>query len=207
MKTIYFLSLLSVGMVIAACDSSNYDSKPDYESQSDSYLPLQVGNYWNFVPTGLSNSDYNLHREITGKAILQGHEYYLLVSTSSNNDYSYKDSLYLRVDNNGYVYSRRSNSTLEDNYFRLKGKDGDSWTYAINDHDKATIWVNNVDVEINSTTLKDCKAYNYDVPNWADEEYTRTLAKGIGFVKEYSNAWGMGEILKSARINGNEIDF
>jgi len=205
MKTIYFLSLLGVGMLIAACDSSNYDSKPDYEAQSDSYLPLQVGNYWNFVPTGVLSSDYNVHREITGKATLQGHEYYLLVSTSSGNDY--KDSLYLRVDNNGYVYSRRPNSTWEDNYFRLKGDDGDSWTYAIDDHDKVTITLSNVDVEIDNTTIKACKAYYYNVDNWADEEYTRTLAKGIGFVKEYSNAWGMGEILKSARINGTKIEF
>ncbi|HEY8937508.1 MAG TPA: hypothetical protein VIM65_19920 [Cyclobacteriaceae bacterium] len=207
MKTICSISLLVIGMLIAACDSSNYDSKPDLSSLSDSYLPLQVGNYWNFVPTGISNSEYTLHKEITGKATLQGHEYYMLVSTSSGNDYSYKDTLYLRIDNSGYVYSRTSNSAFEVNAFRLKGSDGDSWTYAINDRDKAIITLDDVDVEINSTMLKDCKAYHFNVDNWVDEEYTRTLAKGIGFVKEYSDAWGFGEILTSARIDGNEINF
>jgi hypothetical protein len=46
-----------------------------------------------------------------------------------------------------------------------------------------------------------------NVSEWADEEYTTTLAKGIGFVQEYSNAWGLGQVLESATINGRKYDF
>ena len=75
------------------------------------------------------------------------------------------------------------------------------------DDDEVTISLSVSTLDIGNKTLKNCKAYYYDVDNWADEEYTVTLAKGIGFVKEYSNAWGNGALLKSATINGRKIDF
>jgi hypothetical protein len=55
--------------------------------------------------------------------------------------------------------------------------------------------------------VTECKSYYYDEIQSADEENTITLAPGIGFVKEYANAWGAGQILKSAKINGQVFNF
>ena len=117
------------------------------------------------------------------------------------------DTVYYRLDDNGFVYSRRKYNQVEENKFRLNAKNGDTWMYPVENNDLAAIKLFVVDVELRTKDLQNCKAYFYDVAQWADEEYTITLAKGLGFVKEYSNAWGMGQVLESVTINGQKFNF
>jgi hypothetical protein len=60
---------------------------------------------------------------------------------------------------------------------------------------------------VGNREVERCKDYSFNVHQWADEEYTYTLAPGIGFLREFSDAWGAGQELKSARINGQLIEF
>lgn len=176
-------------------------------SGNSSYLPLEIGNSWDFQP--LTNPPGALiHCEVTGLASINSHQYYLLVTSSTYSDRTYKDSAYYRIDNNGFVYIYDKNQpNLEANRFRLNAQNGDTWTYPVDNNSVATIKTTVGPLVVGSTEIAKCKSYYFDVVNWADEEYTITLAPGIGFVKEYSNAWGMGQILKSAKIHGQVYNF
>jgi hypothetical protein len=177
-----------------------------------SYLPLEIGNSWDFQPLG-SLSGASIHREVFDVLTSQsmGHTYYLLVTHSTVPPPGLPirpDSAYYRIDDNGFVYILRTDRAYtEDNRLRLNAKNGDTWTYPVDDTSNAKITVTSGSLEIGNTQIANCKSYYFDVLNWADEENTITLAPGIGFVKEYSDAWGYGQILKSAKIHGRIYNF
>jgi hypothetical protein len=181
------------------------DDDSSFETGSNNYLPLQVGNVWIFRSMQDDN-DYRHYKRVTAKVTLDDVVYAQVVSGSYANGAIY-DTAYYRVEDNGHVYFRRKNSVSEENRFRLYGRDGDTWTYTIENDDTVAITLSAISLNLNNKNLRDCKAYYYDVSKWADEEYTTTLAKGIGFVQEYSNAWGWGQVLESATINGRKFDF
>ena len=189
-------------MIFSACHSDDSN-----EPISGSYLPLQIGNYWNFEGNEL-NSNSKIHREVVALATIENLEYYLVVNSATNGNYSYKDSSYYRVTNDGNVYIYRKNSDgPEDNRFRLNAKDGDTWSYSKGSDGVANITVSVSSLTLNGKEIGNCKSYYFDMQNWADEENTIVLGPGIGFVKEYSDAWGLGYTLKSARINGQDFNF
>jgi hypothetical protein len=195
--------------VLAGCEYNNLTYK-EKEPVVENYLPLKIGNYWNFQTTSHSQgqSSTQIHREVASIVTINNHEYYLLVTSSTNNSYTYQDSSYYRIDSNGFVYIyRKSNPNFEDNRFRLNGDDHDTWSYPVEGSEQAHITLTVESVTLDNIELNKCKSYFYDVTQWADEEYTIILAPGIGFVKEYSNAWGLGQILKSARIDGQVFNF
>jgi len=193
--------------VLAGCEYHNVS----YEIPTiENYLPLKVGNYWNFESISFSQgqSSNQIHREVASTATINNHEYYLLITTSTNDYYTYKDSSYYRIDHNGYVYIyRKSSPNYEDNRFRLNGNDHDTWSYPVEAGDQAQVTLTVESVTLGNVTLTNCKSHYYNVIQWADEENTITLAPGIGFVKEYSNAWGLGQELKSAMIDGQVFNF
>jgi hypothetical protein len=111
--------------VLAGCEYHNITyEKPAIETYiplTDNYLPLAVGNYWDFETPNASRSQSTTqtHREVTSITTINNHQYYLLVSTLTINNYTYKDSSYYRIDNNGFVYIyRKSSPDYEDNRFR-----------------------------------------------------------------------------------------
>lgn len=177
---------------------------------NESYLPLEVGNYWNFetISSSQVQEPNQIHREVTSIVTINNHDYYLLVNTSTNSAYTYKDSSYYRVDNNGYVFIyRKSSPRFEDNRFRLNGNNHDTWSYPVESGDEAHVTLTMESVTLGNVTLANCKSHFFDVVRWADEENTITLAPGVGFVKEYSNAWGIGQELKSAKIGDRVFNF
>jgi len=199
--------ILFVGLALCGC----YSDSIDFGLHSDqSYLPLEVGNSWDFRPLG-SSGDATIHREVVGTINREadGHTYYLLVTTSLAKPPALPirpDTAYYRIDDDGYVYILRDYNNYVDKRFKLNAKNGNTWTYPVDDHSNAKITVTVSSVEVGSTTIANCKSYYYDVLNWADEENTITLAPGIGFVKEYG-AWGLGQILTSAKIHGHAYNF
>ncbi|HMG89411.1 MAG TPA: hypothetical protein VK589_05110 [Chryseolinea sp.] len=199
------LLMFGVFVMMAGCECND---EPRPETSND-YLPLTIGNYWNFKATGLSDSDLVEHREVVDYVTVNNMEYYLLVSTHLTPDWSgsYKDSAYYRIDNNGFVYVYRKSIELEENRYRLNGKDGDTWSYDFVDQYIADMTLREASKQIGKIEVANCKDYSFNIEQWADEEYTYTLAPGVGFLKEFSDAWGGGQELKSARINGQEIEF
>jgi hypothetical protein len=196
--------LLSCTILLMACDDDS-----SFETGSDNYLPLEVGNIWIFKSLQ-DNSDYKDFKRVTAEITFDNLVYAEVVSgrfyPDSNLDDSTYDTSYYRVDNNGHVYCRRKNSVAEENIFRLNAVDGDTWTYPTENRETVVITVSLVDLELSNKNLRNCKAYYYDVNQWIDEENTTMLAQGIGFVKEYAD-WGTGHVLESATINGREFNF
>jgi hypothetical protein len=199
------LLVFSVLLTMAACD----DSDAVRPKTSNDYLPLEIGNYWEFKGTGFVGNGLVEHREVVDYVTLNDKEYYLLVSTHLSPVWSgaNKDSAYYRIDNDGFVYVYRKSIDLEENRYRLNGKDGDTWSYDFIDQYIADMTLREVERHVGKVDVEDCKDYSFNIEQWADEEYTYTLAPGVGFLKEFSDAWGGGQELKSARIDGRKIEF
>ena len=200
MNTKYLL--LSIFVVcMAACDSS------DTDPTAMRYLPLQVGNYWNLEHLISTDVTYTNHREVTGEVSINNESYYVMVQTVTTGNNVWKDTAYYRVKPNGYVYVLPAYPHgREINEFRLGGADKDSWKVDVENEVEATIRLSQTTVTIGNDTIADCKQYDYDVAQMADEEHGTVLAAGIGFVKVYG-AWSPVQVLRSARINGEMMEF
>ena len=199
--------LFASAMAFLCACSSDDDSNVAPEKLWLSYLPLQVGNYWEFTSINTPKDGVVVHREVKGTAQLNGYEYYLIISNSV-------DSTYYRVEQNGDVYTYRRGMDNEQLSYKLFAHDGDSWSYTLEDgvggsgrDDVMHVSVNIGSVATERKTVDDCKHYYFDVEQWVDEEHTNTLAPGVGFIREYSDAWGMGMILSKASIGGNVIEY
>ncbi len=202
MKSI-FLFLCCIIFLIG-CDEDSY-----INTELKTYLPLQIGNTWTFESTNKNTNDPLYFKRVAAQVNLNNHSYYQIISGSSRPVEVIYDTTYYRIGDEGFVYSMRMNDNKEENVFRLNGQDGDgdTWSYSAENNDEGAISISLLTVDLANKKLRNCKAYYYDIYQWADEEHTVTLAAGIGFVKEYSDAWGNGMILKSATINGHEINF
>jgi len=202
-----FLLLGYVATVLWSCADDEVFVSP--EKSSTSYLPLEVGNYWEFKPLDVAMEDVLLHREVVGMADINGHEYYLITSRyveTEGRSPGYVDSTYYRVQSNGDVYTYRKGMAIEELRYKLLAADGDGWSYPFIDGQMhVTVNVGTVQTELN--TVDGCKHYYFDVEQWADEEHTNSLAPGVGFIREYSNAWGLGMILIKASIGGSVTAF
>ncbi|HEV8513428.1 MAG TPA: hypothetical protein VGQ59_09125 [Cyclobacteriaceae bacterium] len=194
--------------ILIGCEHSDIrHEKPTDESEN--YLPLKVGNYWNLEITdnSLGYAD-KIHREVAATATINNHEYYLLITSSAYDNYTYKDSSYYRIDPSGFVYIyQKAHPNYEDNLFRLNGNDQDSWSYTIERNNEVQIKLTVESVTLGNTEITKCKSYFYNAIQWEDEEYTTTLAPGIGFVKDCGFFSGVCQELKSARINGHVYNF
>lgn len=199
------LLTFAVAGVLAACDC-NDDPKPEL---TNDYLPLTIGNYWDFKSTGQTGDFLTEHREVEDYVTLNDKQYYMVVSTRLSEVWSghYKDTAYYRVDGDGYVFVFKKSIGIEENRYRLNGNDGDQWSYDFVDNYVANMSLSELSKSIGKVEVQHCKDYSFDIQQWADEEYTYTLAPGIGFLKEFSDAWGAGQELKKARIDGQVIEF
>jgi len=199
------LILILMMAVVVGC---HYDSITYEIPMTKNYLPLEVGNYWNFKTTGGSPTQVDLHREVVSLVTINNNQYYLLVNSLLDANQVYKDSTYYRIEDNGFVYTyRKSQPDFEENPFRLNGTNHDTWTFPMQGKDQTQMTLTFGSLWLGNVEIADCKSYFFNVPKIADEEYTITLAPGIGFVKEYSDAWGVGQVLQSARINGQVFKF
>lgn len=197
------LIVLTVIVSISSCDDSDSNG---LGFGNRSYLPLEVGNYWEFAALGTQDQGIIEHREVVGKETIGDHVYYLVVSTWSVYSSRSTDSVYYRIADDGYVYKLRKDSIGEMQDIRLNAEDGDTWSYTYLGYE-TMITCSEVEIELGSTSVPGCKSYLLDVLQWADEEYTIVLAPSLGFVKEFSNAWGGGKRLKKVRIDGGIRSF
>src|SRR5688572_21185610 len=128
MRTLVLLVVCLVSLV--GCEYGRMDDV----SPSDSYLPLQVGNSWKFVQMNNQNPSLNYSfKRVTDEVLWEGNTWFEVVTGYANPVEIIGDTSYYRIDSKGYVYVRHKGETTAENKFRLKGADGDSWSYEIDD--------------------------------------------------------------------------
>jgi hypothetical protein len=192
-------------IVLVSCNQGVDDPEGGSKNAPSAYLPLRVGDYWDFKAVNNNLSTIVQHWEVSGTAQLNGHEYYLITKFDAGN-HTPIDSMYLR-EANGDVYTYRRSMGFEELKYKLNANDGDTWTYPYMDGDVMNVTLHVGSLKLASKTILDCRNYYFDVERWADEEHTSTLAPNIGFIREYSDAWGSGIVLSKASIGGNVIEF
>jgi hypothetical protein len=197
------ISCLVTGLV--SCTQGVDDVEGGSKKTPSDYLPLRVGDYWDFKGVNTNLNTIVQHWEVSGTAHLNGHEYYLIAKFDAVN-HTLIDSMYLR-EANGDVYTYRRSMGFEELRYKLNANDGDTWTYPLVNGEVMNVTLHVGALEVASKTVLDCRNYYFDVEQWADEEHTSTLAPNIGFIREYSDAWGSGIVLSKASIGGNVIQF
>lgn len=186
------------------CDSTT-QSRGSQERPSTDYLPLEIGNYWDFKSVNGASEDVVQHREVKSVVQMNNSEYYLVTSSYPDSQGAV-DSAYYRVGDDGNVHVYRRTADREELRFKLLAGAGDAWTYPAFD-DVMTVTTSVGPLQMKGGTVENCKHYYYNVDTWADEEHTITLGPGIGFVREFSNAWGQGIILTKASIGGSVTEY
>ncbi len=202
MKTKFFFLLMAITFIIS-CDD---DSTSPIPQQGDLF-PLTVGNTWEYEqrsPTGY-NDFGGIKKEITDVVQLEGREYYRMVTTWKSIPNPYIDTTYYRVDNDGLVYQRRTTGE-EGNPFRLNATDKESWKYSASSTENDMHVTYQEPITISATEMKDTRLFSFDVSIIADEEWSTTLAPGIGIVTMYTS-WTRPVDLKTAVISGCDLPF
>jgi hypothetical protein len=192
-------------VIVLAFSSCDNDS---VSLSAHKYLPLRVGNYWEFVALDALPNDDNIRerRDVIGMETIDDIQYFTVVSTWSPVSSVPSDTVYYRIDADGYVYKRRKSEGGETQELRLNASDGHSWSFMYFDF-STTMTCEEIEIDLGSESVQNCKSFYRDVEQMADEEYTYVLAPRIGFAVEYSNAWGGGQRLKRAKVNGTTYSF
>ena len=183
-----------------------HDDSPTVIISSNDYFPLEIGNTWTYTPPNNNGYNINLTTTIKGKTIIDGKEFYIMQKSYANSTGTFHDTLYYRIDEKGYVYSKFLDNP-EVNVFRLLAKDNEEWSVPFmqeGEIGKITSTSNEV-IKLGADSITNCKTFSFDIASWADEEWWSTLAPGIGIVSEGS-AWSQYK-LKSAVINGRTYRF
>ena len=170
-------------------------SKEASETNID-YFPLDIGNEW----------DYIKGNEVRTDAIvtLDNKEYYRFISSTPD----FKDTTYYRNEGNK-IYETKDGSH-EYLMFDLDPKEDETWelSFIPNPQYKyiATLRNRIAVIETENFTFENCLEFFYDIPRWADDEFSIFLAKGIGLV--HSRAGITPEPgLKRMVINGVETIY
>ncbi len=180
-KHLGFIAILF--LIFSACKDEDTISVP-----SANYLPLEVGNYWEF--------DYSQKKEIVGEKTVNGKSYFVLVTGN--------DTAYYRVENYK-VYVIEWGASAETMEFNLGGKLNSSWKY--NSY-TVKLASKNDTITINGKKITNCYRFYFDIPDAIDDEHDIWLAPGIGFIQ--SDCWECPyPVLKlnKARIGGESIEF
>jgi hypothetical protein len=184
--------------VIISCDN---DEKLIVEPGESSYFPLQVGYQWEYEPI---RTDLPYLTAATFTVISQetkfGKTYFAMERRfERQNGFLSSDTIFYRVDSEGFVFELSGSDEVERNRFRLGANQGDTWEMESGAEQKYVVTTSISDVTLAGGVLSDCKSFSYDIPQWADEEHYIILAQGIGIV-QHGNAWGFDFKLKRAQL-------
>jgi|GEM_PF-3027216 len=192
-----FLFVL-IAMFTACDDDTNI---PVIESTD--YFPVHIGDTW----------EYKNHiRKVSGSEMINNKEYRVITHETYRADtlyYTYKT--YFRTTGNNKVYQLNSDQSGEYLFADFNLNADDSWTYTNNSIGRDDEWTVTVLPEItfkfDDTELENCKRFFYNAMLIVDEEHTIVFAAGIGEINSFSNAWGLGDTIQSATINGVTYRF
>jgi hypothetical protein len=166
------------------------------------YFPLEVGNRWVYESIRPDMPLRTAVFTIISAETKEGTEYFAMERIyEMENVSSGGDTIFYRIDQQGFVFENSKYDKIERNRFRLGAGEGYAWHMESSSPQRYIVTTSITDVTLNSGVLHECKSFSYDVPEWADEEHYIILAKGIGIV-QHGNAWGFDYKLKSAKIGG-----
>lgn len=193
------LAILFIFIAIVSCDKDpNVDKIPP---SFNDYFPLQIGNTW----------EYKNHiRKVGVRSTINNKEYTLITSEIFRADtlYDTREDFY-RVKN-GKVYKLYTDQSDEYLFADFTLSEGETWNYTKQNMngDQWNVTVQEaIDFSFGNIVLQNCKPFCHDVPGWADEEQVFVFAPGIGEINNNSPAWGMGDTIQKAKINGIEYEF
>lgn len=200
MKTKELLSL--VFLIFALLTGCDDDKTFSYTNYSNDYFPLNIGDSWVYG---------ELTQKVSTTQNINNKEYMVVLSEIYRADtlfYSRED-FYRRVNHKIYkLYEDQSDEFL---CLDFSLPENESWSYKTEDNPdqewKVTVLPNISFQFKNGLEIDDCKRFFFDVEQWADEEYRLTFAPGIGRISTFSTAWGLGDTIQKATINGVEYHF
>ena len=193
------LAILFIFVTIVSCDKdSNSDKIP---TCFNDYFPLHIGDTWEYK---------NYICKASLSSTINNKEYTLITSEIFRADtlYDTREDFYRVV--NGKVYKLYTNQSDEFLFADFTLAEGESWKYTgenMNGDQWNVTVQEKIDFDFGNTVLHNCRPFYYDVPGWADEEQVYVFAPGIGIISIYSPAWGAGDTIQKAKINGITYQF
>ena len=186
-SVISFIIIVFIGMM--NCHPFTPDIfKPRIVDSEINYLPLTVGNTWNYWTS--NRESIQLTTRISNTININTTTYYILEHDPLGDDSEYADTI--RVDNTGRIFIRqRGNEYL---WFDLTLPDGATYSFSYNTlslftGDSYIVTVRrNVTIDTDVGLLENCIDLFFDIPNAIDDEYGFIFAPGIGIVQRYG-AW------------------
>ena len=113
---------------------------------------------------------------------------------------------YFRKTADGKVYRKSEKSSEAVLLFDLKIGFNQSWKYTDGDEQwTVSTGAYFATIKIEDISIANCRSYYYDIPEAVDDEHLKILAPGLGLLSSNSIAWGLGDTLQHAVINGLEI--
>lgn len=182
----------------AICFGCSSDETPTIEYPICDYFPLQEGNKW-YYEGSIS--------EITGKEIVDGLEWFVMSTVyERENKEPVVYRLYFRKTADGKVYRKSEKSSEAVLLFDLKIGFNQSWKYTDGDEQwTVSTGADFATIKIEDISFANCRSYYYDIPEAVDDEHLKILAPGLGLLLSNSIAWGLGDTLQHAVINGLEM--
>lgn len=203
MKKLFVAIAICMAFIGLSCNKNDdvNPHKKDAGFIESNQFPLEIGNYWRFR--------YSI-KEIVGDTTIDGKFYYimttqpLLINSELINYYSPVDTNFYRNDGT-ITYIKYDLNTPERKLFDFSLNENESFTneiigIGINYHEKVTLTDDSTQVNINGEKVMG-KLFSYDTEGWVDEEYARAVNPEIGFLYEFSWAWGLGDTLVNYHLN------
>lgn len=192
LQQIFFILLLPL---FCACEQ---DETSIWKGED--YLPLEVGNYWEYKTT--STSINNTERYTTeATVILNNKTYWPIRSNFPNSPVSYR-----RKGTDGKIFYK---DTDGDEYvkFNLNLNEGEEWQYKQGNNEAlwtARLVSKSTSIKLKEYTFENCYHFYYDIPEYADEEHQIILAPGIGIVRFGSSSVGNIDLV-TAKVGKQQL--
>lgn len=189
---------ITVALIAAGCGGGGGDSN---DSVSNSYLPMQVGNSWEYQMTlapGIvpvqeqSNQLFDYHETITGIANHDGTDYFIFRSVrEANDEYPQRAWQQIRRQDDEAIYARVGDPAYDLPVLMLPPREGDSWADPYFPEATFTVAAVGEQVTVPAGTFSCVRVeqtYETPVEGGAVVETTKVwFARGVGVVKE--EAW------------------
>ena len=207
MRTMNFFYLLVTILITSNSCKKDNDERLLKLPVGQNIYPLEVGNYWEYG---------NTRDQVDSIVNSNGFDYFMVVTFPLNIEKSngryFVDTAYYRNEGNKTLYKHRliDEDILLFDFSMAKGDEiliPYNFEPERNDSEKIFLSEKYDTVRLNTTIVDSCYRFYYDVIQWVDEEHTIWVRPYLGIVKSKSNAWGIGDWLTKANINGSVKEF
>ncbi len=197
---------LMLALIVAGCGGGGGDSNGDGPPNT-SYLPMQVGNSWQYVMTlapditptqNQPNQIFDYHETVTGIAGLDGTDYFLFRSVREQTD-EHPERVWqqIRRATDEAIYARVGDPAYDLPVLTLPPRPGDTWTDPVFPEVTFEITAVNEEVTVPAGTFTCVRV---------EQEYERELEGGDS-VSERTRTWfarGVGQV-KQETLDGGVL--